>query len=107
MASLNSKKVGRNLMNKGFVKSPGDHQYLEFWHNGKYVLQTFCSHNDQDINDFLIAKMKKQCFLSKEDFLDLANCPLSEEQYVQKLVDSGVLINVDLPHDIIRTRQAK
>jgi hypothetical protein len=51
--------------------------------------------------------MKKQCFLSKEDFLDLANCPLSQEQYVQKLADSGVLINVDQPHDIIRTQQAK
>ena len=96
MAALQAQKTMRNLLSKGFIKAGGDHQYLEFWHNGKYVLQTFCSHNDQDINDYLIAKMKKQCHLGKDDFLDLANCPLSEEEYIKKLIDKGTLTSKDL-----------
>lgn len=97
MSSLNSKKTIRNLLSKGFLKAPGNHQYLEFWHNGKYILQTFCSHNDQDINDHLIFMMKNQCRLNKDDFLDLANCPLSQEGYVTKLVEQGMIRMNDLP----------
>ncbi|UPK72812.1 hypothetical protein [Chitinophaga filiformis] len=96
MAALQAQKTISNLLSKGFVKAAGDHQYLEFWHNGKYVLQTFCSHNGEDINDHLIAKMRKQCHLGKDDFLDLANCPLSEEAYVKKLIDSGTIAATDL-----------
>jgi predicted RNA binding protein YcfA (HicA-like mRNA interferase family) len=96
MGSLNSKKTVRNLLSKGFVKARGDHQFLEFWHNGRYVLQTFCSHNSQDINDHLIIMMKNQCRLDKGDFLDLANCPLSREGYVSKLVERGMIKKEDL-----------
>ena len=91
MASLNGKRTLENLLNKGFLKSKGDHNYLEFWYNGKYVLQTFCSHNGQDINDYLIVKMKKQCKLNKEQFFDLAECPLSRERYIEILAENGVI----------------
>lgn len=97
MGALNTKKTVRNLLSKGFVKAHGDHQFLEFWYNGKYVLQTFCSHNNQDINDYLIIMMKNQCRLEKGDFLDLANCPLSREGYVTKLMERGVIKREDLP----------
>lgn len=96
MGSLNCKKTVRNLLSKGFVKARGDHQFLEFWYNGRYVLQTFCSHNSQDINDHLIMMMKNQCRLGKNDFLDLANCPLSRERYVEKLVERGMIKSEDL-----------
>ncbi|WP_146217470.1 hypothetical protein [Chitinophaga sp. S165] len=84
-------------MSKGFVKAQGSHQFLEFWFNGKYILQTFCSHDNQDINDYLIIMMKNQCRLGKDDFLDLANCPLSREGYVTKLVERGIIRMKDLP----------
>lgn len=96
MASLNSKKTVKNLLSKGFAKARGDHQFLEFWYNGRYVLQTFCSHNSQDINDHLIMMMKNQCRLDKEDFLDLANCPLSREGYITKLVERGMIKREEL-----------
>ena len=84
-------------MSKGFVQAPGHHQFLEFWFNGKFILQTYCSHNNQDIDDYLITMMKNQCRLKKDDFLDLANCPLSREGYVTKLVESGMIRMKDLP----------
>lgn len=96
MASLKGKKTLNNLLNKGFLKSNKDHKFLEFWHNGRYVLQTFCSHNGQDIDDYLIAKMKKQCHLDKQQFLDLANCPLSQEEYVRILIKNGTLQEAEL-----------
>ncbi len=97
MAALNSKKVISNLLSKGFVKAPGNHQFLEFWYNGKFILQTFCSHDNQDINDYLVIMMKNQCRLNKGDFLDLANCPLSREGYVTKLVLQSMIKMKDLP----------
>ena len=89
MAVLDGKKTLKNLLNKGFLKSNRDHNFLEFWHKGKYILQTHVSHNGQDINDYLIAKMKRQCHLEKEDFINLAICTLSEEGYVERLKALG------------------
>jgi hypothetical protein len=96
MTALKGERTVRNLLNKGFIRASGGHNYLELWVNGKYVLQTFCSHNGQDIDDYLIAKMKRQCHLQKDQFLDLANCPLSKEKYIEILIDSGVIDRSDL-----------
>jgi uncharacterized protein with gpF-like domain len=37
------------------------------------------------LNDTLIALMSKQCKLSKSDFLNLIDCPLTQEAYEGKL----------------------
>lgn len=91
MAVLDGKTTMSNLQSKGFKLSNGHHKNLEFWHNGKMVLYTYCSHNGQDIDDYLISKMKRQCKLEKNDFIDLAKCPLSESEYVKKLVQAGYI----------------
>jgi predicted RNA binding protein YcfA (HicA-like mRNA interferase family) len=88
MPTLDAKQTYKNLKKKGFEDSANksdDHKYLEFWHNGKLVLYTKISHGEKDLDDFLIGQMKKQCKLSKSDFMDLANCPLSQEDYTEKL----------------------
>ncbi len=44
-----------------------------------------------DLGDFLISQMSKQCHLKKNDFLDLARCPLSQEAYQEKLKELNLI----------------
>lgn len=90
---LNSKKAYKNLKKKGFKDSKdysNDHKYLEFHYNGKMILYTKLSHGSKkDLNNYLIKQMSTQCKLSKQDFADLVNCPLSAEMYIEKLKEIG------------------
>lgn len=90
MAVLDAKKTYKNLRKKGFLDSPSksiDHKYLEFYHNGKLILYTKISHGEKDLDDYLIKQMALQCKLGKQDFLNLANCPLSETDYLGILAE--------------------
>ncbi|MBC6401434.1 MAG: hypothetical protein GDA37_10590 [Ekhidna sp.] len=91
--ALDSKKAYKNLKKKGFEDSKNhsnDHKYLEFHHNGKMILYIKLSHGSKkDLNDNLIKKMSVQCKLSKQDFINLGNCPLSTEEYIEKLKEIG------------------
>lgn len=94
MSVLDPKKTYRNLKKKGFIDSPDksdDHKYLELHHEGKFVLYTKISHGNSDIDDFLIKQMSDQCKLSKKEFMDLANCPLSKGKYLKILESKKVL----------------
>lgn len=86
-------KVRQNLLKKGFVEIQGaNHILYEFERNGTVTeIRTFMSRNNQDINDYLIIKMKNQLYLDKKDFLDLIDCPLSEEDYIKILKDKNLL----------------
>lgn len=92
---LDKKKTYKNLKKKGFVDSATksiDHRYLEFYYNGRLICYTKVSHGSKgDIDDYLIRQMSTQCLLGKNDFADLVNCPLSQEAYVQILLDAGHL----------------
>lgn len=91
MPVLDAKKTHKNLLAKGFKTAKGDHKFLEFYHNGKYILHTKISHGEKDLEGFHVGMMSRQCKLSKKDFLDLANCPLSAEAYKEKLKQGGLL----------------
>lgn len=92
---LNKKKAYKNLKKKGFVDSinhSGDHKYLEFIHNGKICFFTKLSNGSKkDLDNYLISQMSKQCKISKNEFADLVNCPLSKERYSEILKDKGYL----------------
>ncbi len=92
---LNKRKAYKNLKKKGFVDSEnhgGDHKYLEYTHKGKVVLFTKLSNGSKkDLDNYLISQMSKQCKLSKNDFADLVNCPLSKDDYIKKLKENGIL----------------
>ncbi|GAB3644302.1 type II toxin-antitoxin system HicA family toxin [Spirosoma arcticum] len=93
MPTLDAKQTYKNLKKKGFEDSSSrsdDHKYLEFRHNGKVVLYTKISHGEKELGDSLIGQMKRQCKLEKSDFMDLANCPLSLEDYTAKLKEQGL-----------------
>lgn len=94
MAVIDAKKAYKNLKKKGFVDSPSksiDHKYLELYHNEKLVLYTKISHGEKELDDYLIKQMALQCKLNKQDFSDLANCSLSESDYLRILVENGYI----------------
>ena len=95
MAVIDSKKTYKNLKKKGFVDSIShspDHKYLEYYHNNKLILYTKVSHGGkQDLGNFLIKQMSVQCKLDKKQLMDLANCPLSKEEYLLLLKSQGLV----------------
>jgi hypothetical protein len=91
MSCLDRNKTLRNLKKKGFVessKNSPDHIYLILYHEGKLVAHTKISHSGDDIRDPLIKAMSSQCKLVKSQFIDLANCPLSKDNYL-KILEEG------------------
>ena len=94
MSVLDPRKTYKNLMKKGFTvassKSKG-HKRLELFHEGKFILQTKISHGNSDIGEYLIKQMCVQCKLSKTEFLDLANCPMSKSVYLDILKSKNLL----------------
>jgi len=94
MSVLDPKKTYRNLKKKGFIDSPDksdDHKYLELHCDNKFVLYTKISHGSDDLDDYLIKQMSSQCKLSKKEFIDLANCPMSKEVYLKILKEKEIL----------------
>jgi predicted RNA binding protein YcfA (HicA-like mRNA interferase family) len=91
MSALDSKTTLKNLKKKGFKEVPGDHKRLELYYRGKFVSHTKISHSNSDIDNYLIKQMSVQCNLDKEQFIDLAKCPLSKEEYFKILEEKGLL----------------
>ena len=72
------------LENKGFQQQTGDHKYFVYWsiEGKKSMARTKTSHGSgRDISDDLLAKMAKQCGLTKPQFLRLVECPLQRPDY--------------------------
>ena len=88
------KDVLQNLQRKGFVRTERtDHTFLTY-HNKlgiKTRVFTFVSRgtSHKSIQDPLIAKMARQCKLTKSDFLDLVDCSMSRDRY-DKLIASHI-----------------
>ncbi|WP_163995860.1 type II toxin-antitoxin system HicA family toxin [Pyxidicoccus caerfyrddinensis] len=89
MASRKRKDVETALQRKGFVQTDGDHHYYayhELGSNKKTAIFTKTSHSGSDLDDFLLARMAKQCRLNKRDFMSLIDCPLDQESYERKVL---------------------
>lgn len=89
-------KVESGLLKKGFQESEGDHHYfIYFTQDGKKTgVKTKTSHTKKmkDIPDNLLGQMAKQCYLAKQQFLDLIDCPLTQEDY-EKILQVKAIIN--------------
>jgi hypothetical protein len=81
--------IERGLLRKGFEQREGDHHYFVYRNlrGEKTALFTKTSHTPKmrDIPDNLLALMARQCRLSKADFLNLVDCPLSREEYERRV----------------------
>jgi predicted RNA binding protein YcfA (HicA-like mRNA interferase family) len=92
--SLKKAKVEAGLTKKGFEQIEGDHHFFVYVTSmgTRTTVRTKTSHTPEmkEIPDNLLGQMAKQCKLSKRDFVDLINCPLSQEDYEVKLRNQGI-----------------
>jgi predicted RNA binding protein YcfA (HicA-like mRNA interferase family) len=82
------------LKKKGFKQDEGDHHWFFFWtaDGKKTTVRTKTSHGStKDLGDGLLKEMARQVRVSKVQFLDLIDCPMSREQYQQLLEDGSYL----------------
>lgn len=91
MSSLKPRVVIAGLTSKGFKESEGDHRYLILYVNGikQGIFTKVSRSNKREISEDLIHLMAKQVRLTKSQFLDLARCPMSEEEYIRILREKG------------------
>jgi hypothetical protein len=76
--------VEAGLLRKGFQRDEGDHHYFTYQRlsDGKYTgIFTKTSHSGDDLDDFLLGRMARQCRVNKKQFIDLVDCPLSRQDY--------------------------
>ncbi len=85
------KDVEAGLLAKGFQCREGDHSYFIYYDTAgkKTIAKTKTSHSGKDLDDSLLALMAKQIKLTKKQFLELVDCPLSREAYQQILTKNG------------------
>ena len=88
MSVLDPNNTLRNLKKKGFLESTvrsDDHIYLEYFHDNKLVAYTKLSHHSSDLGNFHIKQMSYQCKLTRDQFVNLAKCPMDQAEYVRIL----------------------
>jgi hypothetical protein len=91
---LKIRDILKGLEKKGFHSEEGDHTHLILHFNGKKtIIRTKVSHGSNEIGDNLINLMSIQTKLDKKKFIDLVNCPLSMENYLQELRNQGVSLS--------------
>jgi predicted RNA binding protein YcfA (HicA-like mRNA interferase family) len=85
-----AKDVSANLLRKGFQQRNGGDKYFHLYVEGKKTpVFTLISQGEKEIHDGLLGQMAKQTKLSKKEFLDLVDCPLSLEEYLKRLREGG------------------
>ena len=86
MVNRKARDVEASLIRKGFRQEPRKHKFFVLYVDDKRTsINTHTSHCGQEIDEYLIKCMRKQLYLSKDDFLRLIDCPMSKAEYVEKL----------------------
>jgi len=93
MAVLKATKTKQSLKKKGFTQDNSHHHYFEFWHEGKVIATTYTSHNNEDIDDYLIKAMSKQCLMDKPFFVEFVKCTKSQDDYISLLKSKGEIVD--------------
>jgi hypothetical protein len=85
-------RVEQALLSKGFQQGETHHHYFVYWtiEGRKTTSRTFTSHGTRDLDSYLLGKMAKQCQLTKPQFDELIDCPMSRAQYEAILRQKGV-----------------
>lgn len=89
MSSRKTREIEKALISKGFRPDYGSH--ISLWlcvKDKRTTVRTVLSHGIREYGESLLAKLKKQLGLStKAQLLDLIDCPMSEEQYIEYLIE--------------------
>ncbi|SHL33518.1 hypothetical protein SAMN02745216_05029 [Desulfatibacillum alkenivorans DSM 16219] len=93
---MDKRSVEKGLQKKGFVKDGGDHHYFVYFsmEGKKTPVKTKTSHGSSKYKTLgapLIAQMARQCKLTKQEFTDLIECPLSQKKYEEQLLDQEII----------------
>jgi hypothetical protein len=90
---LERRDVETSLQKKGFVVSSGDHSFFTYCTQTgqKTSVWTKTSHgsSQKTLGDDLLSKMGKQCGLTKGQFTQLVECPLTRDVFEGMLLKSG------------------
>jgi hypothetical protein len=90
--SRDARDVGAGLLKKGFSIRENDHTFYHLFIDGKKtIVSTKISHGEKEIGDRLLGMMARQLRLTKRNFLDLVDCPLTLDEYVKLLREAGVV----------------
>lgn len=91
----NKKEVEAGLLAKGFEATGAEHHKYVVYRSAagkKAMAKTKTSHGGgKDLSDDLLAKMAKQCGVTKANFLRLVDCPMQRPEYEQILQAAGKL----------------
>lgn len=90
------KAIKSALQKKGFtLETCQHHDRYKYYIDGKFTgVHTHISRGSgyKDYSDSLLGRMKKQLKLnSKEELLDLIDCPMEEKDYRNVLRENGIL----------------
>lgn len=92
MTTRKVKEIESSLGKKGFELKQTHHRMYTLFVEGKRTsIRTRISHGLKEYDDHLLGQMAKQVKLTKEQLLELIDCPMSEEQYRKILLDSGAI----------------
>ena len=87
-----AKDVASGLQRKGFEPRQGDHAFYHLYVQGKKTaVFTKISQGEKEINDRLLGMMARQVRLSRKQFFELVECPLSLDEYLKHLQKAGVI----------------
>ncbi len=94
--SISIDTIKESLRKKGFVETEGGkHNKWFFYHNGKRTSAHIVFSRTpkmKNFDDSLLNFAKSELKLKTNgDVKDLWNCPMSREQYVEKLISYGVI----------------
>jgi hypothetical protein len=90
MSTIKTKDIHKALTGKGFRVVESHHEMLWFFVQGKKTsIRTRLSHGSEEYDDSLLGLMAKQLKLRRADLDRLIECPLTENEYVNKLIHDG------------------
>jgi predicted RNA binding protein YcfA (HicA-like mRNA interferase family) len=75
--------IAKALLRKGFQEKGGDHRFYHLIVDEKKTrVFTKMSHGKKEVPDNLLSVMARQAGLTRKQFLELVDCPLSQGQYL-------------------------
>lgn len=90
-------KVAGGLEKKGFRRRQSDHTFFHLYvRDKKPVIHTKISHGAKEISDKLLGMMARQVRLSRQQFVELVDCPMNHEDYV-KYLETIKAVGIDEP----------
>jgi hypothetical protein len=90
MTTAKTKDIRKALTGKGFRIVESHHEMLWFFVQGKKTsIRTRLSHSSEEYGDNLLGQIAKQLKLRRTDLDRLIECPLTEEEYVNNLIQNG------------------